>query len=140
MASPVWLCNDLWTCRTRTSNSFCMSCQQRLDASSGAPIGEEDIPSAPTDHPSPTGKLDGDAGARDFWQHGHIAIFDVHITDTQSRSYWNKDYRKVLVQHRRRRRRTNIFARAWICGRTSPLMSTLPMASQGGRLRMRKCV
>ena len=63
-----------------------MSRQQSLDASSGASIGEEDNPTTPTDHPSPTGER-GDAGAHDFWQRGRIAIFDVRITDTQSCSY-----------------------------------------------------
>ena len=81
----------------------CMSHQRRLDASSGAPIREEGNPSAPTDHPSPTGKR-GDAGAHDFWQRGRITIFDVCIMDTQSRSYWNKDYRKVLAQQEKEKK------------------------------------
>ena len=42
-----------------------MSRQESLDASSGAPIGEEDNPTTPTDHSSPTGER-GDAGAHDF--------------------------------------------------------------------------
>ncbi len=62
----------------------CMSRQRRLDASSGAPIREEGNPSAPADHPSPTGER-GDAGAHDFWQRGRITIFDVRVMDTQFR-------------------------------------------------------
>jgi hypothetical protein len=74
-----------------------MSHQQRLDASSDAPSKEEDNPTALTDQTPPTGKR-GDASSHGFWQRGRTAIFDVRITDTQSRSYWNKDYQKVLAQ------------------------------------------
>ncbi len=68
-----------------------------MDASSDAPSGEEDDLSAPTDQTPPTGER-GDASAHGFWQRGRTAIFDVRITDTQSRSYRNKDYQKVLAQ------------------------------------------
>jgi len=68
-----------------------------LDASSDTPSREEDDPTAPTDQTPPTGER-GDASAHGFWQHGRTAIFDVWITDTQSCSYWNKDYQKVLAQ------------------------------------------
>jgi len=64
-----------------------------LDASSDAPSGEEDNPTAPTDQAPPTGER-----AHGFWQRGRTAIFDVRITDTHSRSYRNKDYQKVLAQ------------------------------------------
>jgi hypothetical protein len=75
-----------------------VSRQQWLDVLSNAPNRDEDNPTAPTDQTPPTGKC-GDAGAHGYWQHGHTAIFDdVHITDTQSCSYWNKDYQKVLAQ------------------------------------------
>ena len=74
-----------------------MSHQQRLDASSDAPSEEEDDPTALTDQTPPTGER-GDASSHGFWQRGRTAIFDVRITDTQSRSYWNKDYQKVLAQ------------------------------------------
>jgi hypothetical protein len=81
----------------------CMSCQQRLDTLSNAPSGEEDTPTAPTDQTPPTGKC-GDAGAHGFWQCGHTAIFDVHIMDTQSCSYQNKDYQKVLAQQEKEKK------------------------------------
>jgi hypothetical protein len=74
-----------------------VSRQQRLDASSDAPSGEEDNPTAPTDQTPPTDER-GDASAHGFWQRGRTTIFDVRITDTQSRSYRNKDYKKVLAQ------------------------------------------
>jgi hypothetical protein len=74
-----------------------VSRQQKLDASSDAPSGEEDDPTAPTDQTPPTGER-GDVSARGFWQRGRTAIIDVRITDTQSRSYRNKDYQKVLAQ------------------------------------------
>jgi hypothetical protein len=80
-----------------------MSRQQRLDASSDAPSGEEDNPTAPTDQTPPTGKR-GDASAYGFWQRGRTAIFDVRIMDTQSRSYRNKDYQKVLVQQEKEKK------------------------------------
>jgi len=71
-----------------------VSHQQRLDASSNTPSGEEDHPTAPTDQTPPTGER-GDASAHGFWQHGCTNIFDVRIMDTQSCSYRNKDYQKV---------------------------------------------
>jgi hypothetical protein len=74
-----------------------VSRQQRLDASSDAPSGEEDDPTAPTDQTPPTSKC-GDVSAHGFWQRGRTAIFDVRITDTQSCSYRSKDYQKELAQ------------------------------------------
>ena len=71
--------------------------QQRSDALSDAPSREEDNPTVPQDQTPPTGEC-GDAGAHGFWQCGRTAIFDVRITDTQSCSYRNKDYQKVLAQ------------------------------------------
>ncbi len=65
-----------------------VSHQQRLDASSDAPSGEEDDPTTPTDQTPPTGER-GDASAHGFWQHGRTAIFDVRITDTQCRMSLN---------------------------------------------------
>ena len=74
-----------------------MSRQQRFEASSDAPSREEDNPTAHTDQTPLTGER-GDASAHGFWQRGRSAIFDVRITDTQSCSYLNKDYQKVLAQ------------------------------------------
>jgi hypothetical protein len=74
-----------------------------LDASSDAPSGEEDAPTASTDQTPPTGER-GDASAHGFWQRGRTAIFDVRITDTQSRSYRNKDYQKVLAQQEKEKK------------------------------------
>jgi hypothetical protein len=81
----------------------CMSHQQRLDTLSHAPSGEEDTPTAPTDQTPPTGKH-GDAGAHGFWQRGSTAILDVRITDTQSCSYQNKYYQKVLAQQEKEKK------------------------------------
>jgi hypothetical protein len=81
----------------------CVSRQQRLDALSDTPSQEEDTPTPPTDQTLPTSKH-GDAGAHCFWQCGHTTIFDVCITDTQSCSYWNKDYQKVLAQQEKERK------------------------------------
>jgi hypothetical protein len=73
------------------------SIRHLLNTSSNAPSGEDNNPTAPTDQTPPTGER-GDASAHGFWQRGQTAIFDVQITDTQSCSYWNKDYQKVLAQ------------------------------------------
>jgi hypothetical protein len=81
----------------------CMSRQQRLDTLSDTPSGEEDTPTAHTDQTPPTGKC-SDAGAHGFWQCGCTAIFDVRITDTQSCSYRNKDYQKVLPQQEKEKK------------------------------------
>jgi hypothetical protein len=80
-----------------------VSHQQRLDASSDAPSGEEDDPTAPRDQTPPTGTC-GDASAHGFWQCDRTAIFDVQITDTQSRSYRNKDYQKELAQQEKEKK------------------------------------
>jgi hypothetical protein len=70
---------------------------------SDAPSGEEDTPTAPTDQTPPTGKR-GDADAHGFWQCGCTSIFDVCIMDTQSCSYQNKDYQKVLAQQEKEKK------------------------------------
>jgi hypothetical protein len=82
-----------------------VSRQQKLNASSDAPSGEEEDLTAPTDQTPPTGER-GDASAHGFWQRGRTAIFDVHITDTQSRShrYRNEDYQKVLAQQEKEKK------------------------------------
>ncbi len=80
-----------------------VSRQQRLEVSSDAPSGEEDDPTSPTDQTPPTGER-VDASAHGFCQRGHTAIFDVRITDTQSCSYRNKYYQKVLVQQEKEKK------------------------------------
>jgi len=72
------------------------------------PWGRVPTLTAPTDQTPPTGKL-GDASAHGFWQRGQTAIFDVQITDTQSRSYRNKDYQNVLAQQEREKK--NLYLR-----------------------------
>jgi hypothetical protein len=79
-----------------------------LDALSNAPSGEEDTPTTPTDQNPPTGKH-GDAGAHGFWQRGRTAIFDVRIKDTQSCSYQNKDYQKVLAQQEKEKKNQYLY-------------------------------
>jgi hypothetical protein len=39
----------------------------------------------------------GDAGVHGFWERGRPCIFDVRITDSDARSYRNKDVAKVLA-------------------------------------------
>jgi hypothetical protein len=80
-----------------------VSRQQRLDALSDTPSGEEDTPTTSMDQTPSTGKR-SDAGAHGFWQRGHTAIFDVHITDSQSCSYRNKDNQKVLAQQEKEKK------------------------------------
>jgi hypothetical protein len=81
----------------------CMSHQQRLDTLSDAPSGEEDTLTAPMNQTPPTNEC-GDAGAHGFWQCGHTTIFDVRIMDTQSHSYQNKNYQKVLAQQEKEKK------------------------------------
>jgi hypothetical protein len=87
----------------QTLNLFQRESSQKLDASSNTSSREEDDPTAPTDQTPPTGKR-GDARAHGFWQSGSSAIFDVRIMDTQSCSYWNKDYQKVLAQQEKEKK------------------------------------
>jgi hypothetical protein len=39
----------------------------------------------------------GDVGCHGFWQQGRFAIFDVCITDTETRSAQGQDFNKVLA-------------------------------------------
>jgi len=47
----------------------------------------------------------GDAGCHGFWERGRPTIFDMRITDTEARSYRNKDYDKVLADHEKEKKR-----------------------------------
>ena len=46
----------------------------------------------------------GDAGCQGFWNHRRMAVFDVRITDTDSRSNRNKDPDKILAQHEKEKK------------------------------------
>ena len=46
----------------------------------------------------------GDAGCHGFWERGRPAIFDMRITDTEARSYRNRDYVKVLASQEQEKR------------------------------------
>ena len=117
-----------------------VSRQQRLDASSDAPSGEEDDPTAPTDQTPPTGKC-GDASAHGFWQRGRTAIFDVRITDTQSCSYRSKDYQKELAQQDNEKKNQYLRPCLEMWKDFTPLVYSVDgIESQGERLRMQRSV
>ena len=117
-----------------------VSRQQRLDASSDAPSGEEDDPTAPTDQTPPTGKC-GDASAHGFWQRGRTAIFDVRITDTQSCSYRNKDYQKELAQQDNEKKNQYLRPCLEMWKDFTPLVYSVDgIESQGERLRIQRSV
>ncbi len=105
---------------------------------SDAPSGEEDTPTTPTDKTPPSGEC-GDAGAHGFWQRSHTAIFDVRIMDTQSHSYWNKDYQKVLAQQEKEKKNQYLCPCLEMRKDFTPL-ATLLMALQGRRLRMQRSI
>ena len=46
----------------------------------------------------------GDAGVHGFWERGRPCIFDIRITDTDARSYRNKDVDKVLKAHEKEKK------------------------------------
>ena len=46
----------------------------------------------------------GDASCHGFWDRGRDTIFDVRITDTDSRSNRNKDVDKVLAKHEKEKK------------------------------------
>jgi hypothetical protein len=46
----------------------------------------------------------GDAGVHGFWERGRPCIFDVRITDTDARSYRNKEVSKVLAMHEKEKK------------------------------------
>ena len=46
----------------------------------------------------------GDAGCHGFWDRGRPAIFDMRITDTEARSYRNRDYTKVLASQEKEKK------------------------------------
>ena len=55
------------------------------------------------DAPAITGER-GDAGVHGFWKRGRTTIFDVRITDTESRSYRNRDFEKVLASQEKEKK------------------------------------
>ena len=55
------------------------------------------------DAPAITGER-GDAGVHAFWKRGRTAIFDVRITNTESRSYRNRDFEKVLASQEKEKK------------------------------------
>jgi hypothetical protein len=46
----------------------------------------------------------GDVSFYRFWERGRTTIFDMRITDTDSRSYWKKEFGKVLEQHKKEKK------------------------------------
>jgi hypothetical protein len=88
-----------------------VSHQQRLDASSDTPSGEEDDPTAPTDQTPPTGEC-GDASAH--MVSGNVAVPPSLMCGSRTPSLvpiGTKTTRKYL-HNRRRRRRINISVHA----------------------------
>jgi hypothetical protein len=61
-------------------------------------------PSTPTANTPPTPhtttKERGDASCHEVWERGQTCIFNMRITDMDARSYWKKDFGKVLSQHK----------------------------------------
>ena len=58
-----------------------------------ANTGTAEVAAAPVVEPD----LEGDKGIRGFWKHGRECIFDIRITNTESRSHRNKDPLKCLA-------------------------------------------
>ena len=46
----------------------------------------------------------GDAGAHGFWKQGRTAIFDVQVCNTDTKSYGNRESKKVLEGAARRKK------------------------------------
>ncbi len=46
----------------------------------------------------------GDVGAHGFWKQGRITIFDVQVCDTDTKSYGNRESKKVLESAARRKK------------------------------------
>jgi hypothetical protein len=46
----------------------------------------------------------GDVGAHGFWKRGRTAIFDVQVCNTDTKSYWNRESKKVLEGAARRKK------------------------------------
>ncbi len=65
-------------------------------------------PSTPTANTPPTPptttKERGDVSCHGFWERGQTCIFDMHIMDTDARSYWKKEFGKVLSQHEKEKK------------------------------------
>jgi len=105
-------------CEPRIYSS--VSRQQRLDASSDAPSGEEDDLTAPTDqtpHPPVNTVM------QVHMVSGNLAVPPSLMCGSRTPSLvpiGTKTTKKYL-RRRRRRRRTNISVHALKCGRTSPL-------------------
>ncbi len=64
-------------------------------------------PSTPTENPptlSTTTEERGNASCHRFWERGRTCIFDMHITDTDAKSYRKKEFGKVLSQHEKEKK------------------------------------
>ncbi len=61
-------------------------------------------PTAEPTQPPPTITEEGDASCHGFWEHGRTTIIDMRITDTDARSYWRRDFKKVLEQHKKEKK------------------------------------
>jgi hypothetical protein len=65
-------------------------------------------PSTPTADTPPTPptttKERGDSSCHVFWECGRTCIFDMRITDTNTRSYQKKYFGKVLLQHQKEKK------------------------------------
>jgi hypothetical protein len=48
--------------------------------------------------------LEGDKGVRGFWKHGRECIFDIRITNTESRSHRNKEPTKCLASQEKEKK------------------------------------
>ena len=57
------------------------------------------VPTTTPAQPRPITEERGDASCYGFWERGRNCIFDIRITDTESRSNRNKDIDKVLARH-----------------------------------------
>jgi hypothetical protein len=77
---------------------------QELQHATVPPLASSTPPTDTTQPPPPTTKERGNASCHGFWERGRTCIFDMHITDTDARSYQKKEFEKVLEQHEKEKK------------------------------------
>jgi hypothetical protein len=72
----------------------------------------------------------GDVGCHGFWQRGQFAIFDVHITDTEARSAWGRDFLKVLAAQEKEKKDKYLDSCLHQCKDFTPLVYSVDNAEK----------
>jgi hypothetical protein len=86
-------------CRVEREPRIFSCVSRRARNAAGASTPNSSTPTADAPRLPAATEERGDASCHGFWERGRTTIFDMHITDTDARSYRKKEFAKVLEQH-----------------------------------------